>query len=101
MTRRTPRVEWTAPDGRAWSVEVETRPHRWRLLLSCQGEPEVTPWTPWPGVHRLPDAELLGSAVYAAERHLCGKGNGRGAGPRAVATVGGALAGLALEVADV
>jgi hypothetical protein len=101
MTRRTPRVEWTAPDGRVWSVEVETRRDRWRLLLSCGGEPEVTPWAGWPGAHRMADAALLDAAVYAAERHMQGKGNGRGAGPRAVATVGGALAGLALEVTDV
>lgn len=101
MTRRTPRVEWTAPDGRVWSVEVETRPHRWRLLLSCGGEPEVTPWAGWPGAHRLADATLLDAAVYAAERHLAGKGNGRGAGPQAVAMLSGAVQVASLEVADV
>lgn len=101
MTRRTPTVEWTGPDGRAWRIEVETRPHRWRLLMACEGDLEVTPWATWPGAHRLADATLLDAAVHAAERHLVGLGNGRGAGPRAVATVGGALAGLALEVTDV
>lgn len=94
MTRRTPTVEWTGPDGRPWRVEVETRPDRWRLLMTCAGDSEVSPWAGWPGVHRMSDAVLLDAAVHAATRHLTGKGNGRGAGPRAVAMLAGPVASL-------
>lgn len=96
-TRRTPAVDWTDRDGRSMSISVETRRDRWRLIIVCNGEVDETPWAKHVGVHRLSDASILESAVFAAERHLEKKGNGRGYNSTAAALLGKTLASVVLH----
>ena len=77
VTRRTPPVEWTGPEGFEYLVEAETRPGRWRLLVSGPLGVEVIPWQPHPDAHRMADATLLSAAVRGAQAHIAERGSAR------------------------
>jgi hypothetical protein len=77
VTRRTPPVEWVGPDGAEYRVEAETRPGRWRLLVSGPLGVEVIPWQAHADAHRMADATLLDAAVRGAQAHMAERGSAR------------------------